>query len=94
MREMRKRFDRVIVGERSHSFASSPLSLNQLSVMKRMSTLWLTMKLAISVQRLATPTECVLKHATNSGSEILLGEHEDLTGMEIRFFLSSLVLIL
>ena len=62
--------------------------------MKRMSTLWLTTKLAISVRRLAALSECALKHATNKGSEILLGEHEDLTGMAIRFFLSILVLIL
>ena len=58
-----------------------------------MSTLRLTTKLAISVRRSAA-TECALKHATNKGSEILLGEHEDLTDMEIRFFLSILVLIL
>ena len=62
--------------------------------MKRMSTLRLTKKLAISVRLSATPTECALKQATNRGSEIVLAQHEDLSGMEIRLFLSILVLIL
>ena len=75
-------------------FLLTNLSLKKLSLMKRMSTLQFTTKLAISVRCLETPTECTLKLATNRGSEILLGEHEDLSGMEIRLFLSILVLIL
>ena len=78
------------MSERSHSLVSLPLSYH-VSVMKRMSTLWLMTNFDISVHLSVIPTEKALKQAANRGFDVLQGVLEDISGMEIRLLLFILV---